>query len=550
MDELEELIDAGDAALAEGRLDDADMLYSAAAQAFPRRGVGFAGQMRVAQQRQEHARTTELAAKLLSLGVFQFAAHLALAKVHLARGHYALAEAAALEAAQLKPQKPGPRVLLIDIARMRGELLDRYEELVRDIGTLEDDFPVRVKLASGLCNFGRGDLALELVQGIELALLDDRRLFRLSTMYEGCGRPDLSDLALQGIDRSGEFGAFMLLSDALHGRLRPADAIRAFETAGIAHDRHFDALLAYTLNSGSIRDRLYAFRSRPLQHWLAATSVGRIASLWAEFSPARAYSGLPTVLQHRDLPLVSLVAPIHRADDQRNLVDQLLRQTYPRLEVIVIVNGKGLDPGHILRSLEASSRFERVVVQEHPETTSLPQSLNIGIAQARGDYIGRIDADDRYLEHYVERTVNLMLTHEADVCGKSHLFFYVESLNLTILLTTGRPEYTLRSPGLAYGSGSTLMVRRDVARALPFDERLRSGEDRNFYDRARAAGYSTILAPPFDHIVIRRADKEGHTWGLGDVHAVHNATQAIAYGSLSRVEKIMRMAEQEHDLRT
>jgi glycosyltransferase EpsE len=109
-------------------------------------------------------------------------------------------------------------------------------------------------------------------------------------------------------------------------------------------------------------------------------------------------------------PLVSIVLPCFREPIpilQRTL-DSVLSQTYPNIEIVVVVD----DPGnaailtHLKRQAEADNCV-RVVVNQH--NLGAWGSYNRGVAEAKGELIAIQDADDVSAPNRIEALVGFLL---------------------------------------------------------------------------------------------------------------------------------------------
>lgn len=86
-------------------------------------------------------------------------------------------------------------------------------------------------------------------------------------------------------------------------------------------------------------------------------------------------------------PRVSFVIPTVRFDAWLQIaVDSVLRQTFQDLEVIVVVD----DPA----AQGTLDHDPRVRIVRMPRRSGSAAAINAGVARARGEYIGRLDADD------------------------------------------------------------------------------------------------------------------------------------------------------------
>jgi glycosyltransferase involved in cell wall biosynthesis len=97
-------------------------------------------------------------------------------------------------------------------------------------------------------------------------------------------------------------------------------------------------------------------------------------------------------------------------------LDSLLGQTYGRLEVLAIDDGSGDATAAILSELAA--RDERVRVLRNAENQGVIRTLNRGVAEARGEVIARMDADDLAAPARIERQVAVLAERpEVDLVG-------------------------------------------------------------------------------------------------------------------------------------
>ena len=90
--------------------------------------------------------------------------------------------------------------------------------------------------------------------------------------------------------------------------------------------------------------------------------------------------------------LISVVVPAYNMEQYiGECVDSILAQTYRRLEVILVDDGSTDATGRICD--QYAERDARVVVI-HQENRGLPRSRKVGVAAARGAYVGFVDSDD------------------------------------------------------------------------------------------------------------------------------------------------------------
>lgn len=90
-----------------------------------------------------------------------------------------------------------------------------------------------------------------------------------------------------------------------------------------------------------------------------------------------------------ELPLISVIIPCYNGQQYiSEAIDSVLRQTYPNVEVIVV------NDGSTDRSAEILSGYGDKITVVSQANAGLPAARNSGIAVARGEFYGFLDADD------------------------------------------------------------------------------------------------------------------------------------------------------------
>lgn len=90
-------------------------------------------------------------------------------------------------------------------------------------------------------------------------------------------------------------------------------------------------------------------------------------------------------------PFVSVIMPVRNGESfVADAIESVLRQSFTSFELIVV------DDGSTDRTLEICHRYgdRRVRIIRNVVPLGVPGSLNLAIAEARGGYLARLDADD------------------------------------------------------------------------------------------------------------------------------------------------------------
>ena len=106
----------------------------------------------------------------------------------------------------------------------------------------------------------------------------------------------------------------------------------------------------------------------------------------------------------------------------REAIESVLAQTYDDLELLLVDDASSDDSTQV--ACRYAERFpEKVRYLEHAghENRGAAASRNLGIAQARGEYVALLDADDVWLGHKLEEQVAILDSHPeaAMVYGQS-----------------------------------------------------------------------------------------------------------------------------------
>ena len=114
-----------------------------------------------------------------------------------------------------------------------------------------------------------------------------------------------------------------------------------------------------------------------------------------------------------DNPLISVIVPVYKTEQYlRRCVDSIIRQSYSKLEIILVDDGSPDNCGVICDDYAAAD--PRITVC-HKENGGIADARNRGIGLATGEYVTYIDSDDYVSTDYVEYLYRLLVTTEADI---------------------------------------------------------------------------------------------------------------------------------------
>ena len=120
------------------------------------------------------------------------------------------------------------------------------------------------------------------------------------------------------------------------------------------------------------------------------------------------------------MPGISVILPVYQGEKYlKKCVESVRNQSFEDWELI-IVNDGSTDATAAIAG-ECAAADSRIRVIHRKKNGGVSDARNIGLNEARGDYIAFLDADDRY-EYKALETLWALLQSGADTAGCGHLF--------------------------------------------------------------------------------------------------------------------------------
>jgi hypothetical protein len=207
-------------------------------------------------------------------------------------------------------------------------------------------------------------------------------------------------------------------------------------------------------------------------------AIAALLALPSEQARGLARRGEVAVLR----PLISVIIPVFNgARFLPEAIDNILRQNYPALEIIVVDDGSTDEVDRAVATLPVDVRYFK---QENAGASS---ARNRGIKDSSGELIAFLDVDDLWPTENLACLVEVMMKRsELDVVSG-----YAQVIQSDA--ATGRLDY-VGNPGesFPYYIGAALYRRRAFEKIGLFDTELRYAEDTDWFTRAREAGLATL----------------------------------------------------------
>ncbi|SHE29071.1 Spore maturation protein CgeB [Tissierella praeacuta DSM 18095] len=210
---------------------------------------------------------------------------------------------------------------------------------------------------------------------------------------------------------------------------------------------------------------------------------------------------------------VSIITCTNRPLSLKNILDNYLSQSYIKKELIIIINNDFIN---IEDWTDIVKIYDDITIYKLSEEYSLGKCINFGIKRAKYPYVSKFDDDDYYGPNYLVDTMNAFKYTDADVVGKNTLYAYMEaSKSLVLRYPNQEHQYS------QYVAGSTLTMRKRIFDYLSFSD-LSRGEDTKFLMDCINMGIKIYATDRFNHIVIRRANIETHSWKISESNFMRN----------------------------
>ena len=191
-------------------------------------------------------------------------------------------------------------------------------------------------------------------------------------------------------------------------------------------------------------------------------------------------------------PLISIIIPCYN-DSQfvRQSVNSALNQTYSNIEVIVVDDGSDSITKIILKELEP--KITKLITQENRGQST---ARNVGIKEAKGEYILVLDSDDYLDLSFCNKAISVFLNNNDLKIVTCMATRWYENGKKNILIPSGGTILNFMSTNEALGTSMFKKVDWDLCGG--YDENMRSGfEDWEFFIRIlKEGGRAEVIQEP------------------------------------------------------
>ena len=206
------------------------------------------------------------------------------------------------------------------------------------------------------------------------------------------------------------------------------------------------------------------------------------------------------------LPLVSVLLATRRPGFLEYALDNVAKQTYPRLELVIALHGDGFDDA--ARWLAEFPRPLKTL--RLPASEPLGAILNAATQASGGTLLAKMDDDDVYDSDHIWDLVLAQNYSGAQLVGKWHEFLYLAASDRTIYWLDGESE---RYHALVLAGGTFLISRHALDRAGGW-RRVPGGVDTFLVQDVLCTGGRVYRTHGFGYMMIRHGFR--HTWDSRD----------------------------------
>lgn len=115
----------------------------------------------------------------------------------------------------------------------------------------------------------------------------------------------------------------------------------------------------------------------------------------------------------RNHPLISIIVPVYNVEPYlRRCLDSIQEQTYPNLEIILVVSDSSDDS---VRICEEYGIEDSRIILIRSEPKGLSDARNKGIDAAHGEFLSFIDSDDYIHPDFISTLYDVCANHDCDV---------------------------------------------------------------------------------------------------------------------------------------
>lgn len=190
--------------------------------------------------------------------------------------------------------------------------------------------------------------------------------------------------------------------------------------------------------------------------------------------------------------LVTIITPTYnRGHLLERAINSVLTQTYKNWELLVV------DDASTDNTADVMSQFtdERIRYIHYGVNGGNAKARNVGVKNAKGDYIAFVDSDDEYHPTYLDKAIKLLhfSPDSSFLWAGTRTVAVDKTYKESIWIPTVQNHFNQFLYQLHVGIGRGFLIKKQCFEHLTFDENLRTAVDTDFLIRLRQKFNFTVL---------------------------------------------------------
>lgn len=172
--------------------------------------------------------------------------------------------------------------------------------------------------------------------------------------------------------------------------------------------------------------------------------------------------------------LISIIVPTHnRAAMLERAIDSIFRQSYKKIEVIIIANGCTDNTTEVVKHLQ--EKYQTIHFLNYVEPLGGAEARNRGLDAMQGEYVAFLDDDDEWLEDKLEYQLKVLKNSNYCIVGCGYNKVGTEKTK-QILLPEEISFYEMTFENVL-GSLSFCITKNEYIKALRINKKLKANQD-------------------------------------------------------------------------
>lgn len=216
-------------------------------------------------------------------------------------------------------------------------------------------------------------------------------------------------------------------------------------------------------------------------------------------------------------PYVSIIVPIYNAEKYlAKTLDSIVAQNLRNIEIICVNDGSTDRSQEILEGCAKNDRRIKILTKENGGQAG---ARNLGLDNAKGDFIGFMDSDDLIPKDFYEKLYQNAIAFNADVVQCRYLMVYEDgrenepwALNSELMALESRNVWFKNTLLLAYSSGVVWnkIYKRELINDIRFFDDSSPWEDNPFVIMALKNAKKIVSCHDVFHYYLQRSDSSIH----------------------------------------